>query len=541
MNSTLHLIRRPKWHSAWSQLVCLAAIALLPIGCVTTPSDEEDSGRESEASEHSPPLDDEELGTASDPLTSDWITIAGSTPHGIAAQAFNGTLFMFTVGGDNKIYKTTSTNGSSWSSSTEFGGTTNRPLATATFAGQMFVFAIGLNDKQIYFSKTSNGSSFSGWTSLGGSTDAAVAATAHNGTLHIMAKGINDDRLYTSSSTNGSSFSAWTGYGTLTTEAAPAMASHGGNLHVFVSSKATSNEIFRTTAVPPAASVGWIPTDEYSTDVSVSVLDTDDGSDAGDMYVFARRSDNSVTMMMRGRGNVWFPYRFLWGSIQAGAAIGATTFDNALWTFRRTTSGSIRVKSSWTHAFPFSVQSGWEVSKGNADDTNPHGGEQEFSLDLVRKSSGVNITSGSAIRAIRGGTVEFVDYRNSCKWDGPTGSCVECVDASPNANCTCGYGNAVAIRHADGTVATYAHLINETAVVSQGATVATGDVIGHAGTTGSSSGPHLHVALCNPQWGISQPVPNQCNYTGCVALPSYFSDNDSNGFRPQSGDSLNLP
>ncbi len=56
-----------------------------------------------------------------------------------------------------------------------------------------------------------------------------------------------------------------------------------------------------------------------------------------------------------------------------------------------------------------------------------------------------------------------------------------------------GYGNAVVIDHGYGYQTLYAHLND--IVVQQGATVKRGDLIGHIGTTGLSSGPHLHYEV----------------------------------------------
>lgn len=58
--------------------------------------------------------------------------------------------------------------------------------------------------------------------------------------------------------------------------------------------------------------------------------------------------------------------------------------------------------------------------------------------------------------------------------------------------------NTVAIVHDDGTVAEYAHLATGTGYVKVGQRVAAGDVIGHAGSTGYSSGPHLHFIVSKP-------------------------------------------
>lgn len=57
-----------------------------------------------------------------------------------------------------------------------------------------------------------------------------------------------------------------------------------------------------------------------------------------------------------------------------------------------------------------------------------------------------------------------------------------------------GYGNYVRIDH--GTISTaYAHLDAYAPGVTQGAAVAAGDIIGYVGSTGRSTGPHLHFEV----------------------------------------------
>jgi murein DD-endopeptidase MepM/ murein hydrolase activator NlpD len=54
-----------------------------------------------------------------------------------------------------------------------------------------------------------------------------------------------------------------------------------------------------------------------------------------------------------------------------------------------------------------------------------------------------------------------------------------------------GYGNVIAIDHGNGIQTIYAHM--DTLSVACGAFVYQGDIIGTMGSTGNSSGPHLHI------------------------------------------------
>ncbi|MGW7356427.1 peptidoglycan DD-metalloendopeptidase family protein [Streptomyces sp. NPDC054802] len=62
-----------------------------------------------------------------------------------------------------------------------------------------------------------------------------------------------------------------------------------------------------------------------------------------------------------------------------------------------------------------------------------------------------------------------------------------------SVSCGGGFGIEVLVRHPDGYYSQYAHLAGVT--VDQGEKVATGQWIGQAGTTGNSTGPHLHFEV----------------------------------------------
>lgn len=56
------------------------------------------------------------------------------------------------------------------------------------------------------------------------------------------------------------------------------------------------------------------------------------------------------------------------------------------------------------------------------------------------------------------------------------------------------WGNCIRIKHADGTITLYAHQ-NQAPIVSVGQTVSKGELVGYVGTTGNSSGNHLHLEV----------------------------------------------
>ena len=99
--------------------------------------------------------------------------------------------------------------------------------------------------------------------------------------------------------------------------------------------------------------------------------------------------------------------------------------------------------------------------------TSPYGWRRHPVLGTSRLHAGADIGAGygSDIWAAKAGVVIFAG------WNG-------------------GYGNCVMIDHGDDIVTLYGHMSEF--YVSEGQSVAQGTVIGAVGSTGLSTGPHLH-------------------------------------------------
>lgn len=102
--------------------------------------------------------------------------------------------------------------------------------------------------------------------------------------------------------------------------------------------------------------------------------------------------------------------------------------------------------------------------------TSPFGIRHHPIYRLPKMHQGIDISGGGSISSAKAGRVSFVGNRG-------------------------GYGYTIIIDHDDGLRTLYAHLVNQSALVDVGERVSRNQPIGVMGTTGNSTGVHLHFEV----------------------------------------------
>jgi hypothetical protein len=109
------------------------------------------------------------------------------------------------------------------------------------------------------------------------------------------------------------------------------------------------------------------------------------------------------------------------------------------------------------------------------------------------------------------------------------GIIIEKIDGEPDRNCdlnSSAVWNAIFIRHEDGSETWYGHLKKNTLTTkSIGDSVEAGDFLGFVGSSGISSGPHLHFELYDGEHNLVDPFVGECstnNHSWWQDQRSYF-------------------
>ncbi|MER7049761.1 transglycosylase family protein [Streptomyces jumonjinensis] len=139
--------------------------------------------------------------------------------------------------------------------------------------------------------------------------------------------------------------------------------------------------------------------------------------------------------------------------------------------------------------------------KGTPDKQTPHLKKQQAKTVTSgakttrpsRLSAPVDAATGTPYR--KTGSAWSSGYHTGVDFPVPTGTSVKAVSGGKvmSAGWAGAYGYQVVIRHTDGKYSQYAHLSALT--VRSGQQVAAGQRIGRSGSTGNSSGPHLHFEI----------------------------------------------
>lgn len=163
------------------------------------------------------------------------------------------------------------------------------------------------------------------------------------------------------------------------------------------------------------------------------------------------------------------------------------------------------------YRLPWACGHVYTVTQGNNGDEcgilGNHLGIEEFAWDF-------GLPLRTPVLAARAGTVTLAETPS------PPGS--ECYQGCPGPGgadleqqtccAACLFSaNKVNVQHADGIISSYSHL--DEVVVQVGQKVAAGDLLGYSGTSGCSTGPHLHFQIMAG-----------CPHGYCQSLPMRFDD-----------------
>lgn len=148
---------------------------------------------------------------------------------------------------------------------------------------------------------------------------------------------------------------------------------------------------------------------------------------------------------------------------------------------------------------PFSSPKGHRISQG-------FNGRYSHTNDYNRYAVDIAMDVGTYLTAVRPGTVVWVkdDYHMS-------GTTRYFLDKA----------NVIKVLHEDGTFASYAHILMDTALVKEGDEVALGDRLARSGSSGFSTGPHLHFSIIR-NVGLKN-----------IAIPFQFIDDKGTAYTPK--------
>ncbi|MFQ5701895.1 MAG: M23 family metallopeptidase, partial [Acidobacteriota bacterium] len=171
---------------------------------------------------------------------------------------------------------------------------------------------------------------------------------------------------------------------------------------------------------------------------------------------------------------------------------------------------------------------GWPLQAQNGvRDFGVHGVSNFVDLDPIFPGSLLDFACGARTYDLSSGNHRGIDYFTwPFPWKRVNNDQVAIVAAAPgtivlrqdgNFDRSCTFPNnsdwnAVFVRHADGSIAWYGHMKAFSLTSKQvGDSVAQGEFLGIVGSSGNSSGPHLHLEIHDPSGTVVEPHSGPCN------------------------------
>ena len=211
------------------------------------------------------------------------------------------------------------------------------------------------------------------------------------------------------------------------------------------------------------------------------------------------------------KGDVSFPYTATFKPGQTEAFTLAPLNTNQEWQYAFTNyykmGSSVAQPDDYVYSLPYAPGTTRKITQGY-DGKYSHTGSNKYAIDW-------QMPEGTPVYAARGGLV--VKIKDDSDRGGGN------IKYDP-------FNNYVLIRHEDGTLGHYCHLQKDGVVVHPGQMVKTGELIAHSGSTGFSSGPHLHFCVFMTKDGMQR-----------VSIPVKFRNDDGEAVTLVEGGKYRAP